>query len=143
MVAVIAVTMAANVYLYISIPKGFFPQQDAGINNVLIKAGQDISYAAMVERSHAMAKVVMADPDVQNVIYWVGANPTVNTGRLWIDLKPFNERKATATEIPATLHRELQYSLLHPRLEALLSKRNRSDILACIESPRKVTLDGL
>ena len=105
MVAVIAVTMGANVYLYISIPKGFFPQQDAGMIQCVIEAGQDISYAAMVERSHAMAKVVMADSDVQNVIYWVGANPTVNTGRLWIDLKPFNERKATATEIVNRLRR--------------------------------------
>jgi multidrug efflux pump len=70
-----------------------------------MEAGQDISYNAMVDRAHAMAKVVMADPDVRAVFYWVGANPTVNTGRLQIDLKPFNERKATATEIAARLRR--------------------------------------
>jgi multidrug efflux pump subunit AcrB len=77
MVIVIAVTVAANGYLYIVIPKGFFPQQDAGIIQCVMEAGQDISYNAMVERSHAMAKVVMADPDVRAVYYWVGANPTV------------------------------------------------------------------
>src|ERR1700720_370183 len=53
----------------------------------------------MGERVHELAKVVMADPDVGTVYYWVGANPTVNTGRLMIDLKPLNERKATATEV--------------------------------------------
>jgi multidrug efflux pump len=105
MVVVIAVTMALNVYLYVSIPKGFFPQQDAGIIQCVMEAGQDISYNAMVERSHAMAKVVMADPDVRAVYYWVGANPTVNTGRLMIDLKPFNERESTATQIAARLRR--------------------------------------
>jgi hydrophobe/amphiphile efflux-1 (HAE1) family protein len=105
MVVVIAVTMAANAYLYISIPKGFFPQQDAGIIQCVMEAGQDISYNAMVERSHAMAKVVMADPDVRAVYYWVGANPTVNTGRLMIDLKPFDERESTATQIAARLRR--------------------------------------
>src|SRR6516164_2624398 len=104
-VVVIAATMAANVYLYIVIPKGFFPQQDAGIIQCVLEAGQDISYNAMVDRSHAMAKVVMADPDVRAVYYWVGANPTVNTGRLMIDLKPLSERKATATEIVARLRR--------------------------------------
>jgi multidrug efflux pump len=105
MVAVIATTMGLNVYLYMLVKKGFFPQQDAGIIQCTIEAGQDISYNAMVERAHAMAKVVMADRDVRAVYYWVGANPTVNTGRLQIDLKPFNERKATATEIAARLRR--------------------------------------
>ena len=104
-VVVIAATMAANVYLYIVIPKGFFPQQDAGFIQCVLEAGQDISYNAMVDRSHAMAKVVMADPDVRAVYYWVGANPTVNTGRLMIDLKPLDERKATATEITNRLRR--------------------------------------
>jgi multidrug efflux pump len=105
MVVVIAATMAGNVYLYIWIKKGLFPQQDAGIIQCTIEAGQDISYNAMVERAHAMAKVVMADPDVRAVYYWVGANPTVNTGRLQIDLKPFDERNSTATQIVARLRR--------------------------------------
>jgi hydrophobe/amphiphile efflux-1 (HAE1) family protein len=98
-VAVLAATMAATVYLYVAIPKGFFPQQDNGTISGTTEAAQDISYAAMVERVHELAKVVMADPDVGTVYYWVGANPTVNTGRLMIDLKPLNERKATATEV--------------------------------------------
>jgi len=48
---------------------------------------------------HELAKVVTADPDVATVYYWVGANPTVNTGRMMIDLKPLSERKASATEV--------------------------------------------
>jgi hydrophobe/amphiphile efflux-1 (HAE1) family protein len=105
MVGLMAATMAATVYLYVVIPKGFFPQQDNGVIAGTLEAGQDISYASMVERSHEMAKIVMADRDVQTVWYWVGANPTVNTGRLLIDLKPFDQRTATATEVVARLRR--------------------------------------
>src|SRR6202007_2411972 len=61
--------------------------------------GQDISYLAMVDRVHELAKVVMADPDVDTAYYWVGANPTVNTGRLQIDLKPLRGRTSSSTEV--------------------------------------------
>src|SRR5882724_9091859 len=103
--AIMAGTLAGTVYLYILIPKGFFPQQDNGLIQGTTEAGQDISYAAMVDRVHELAKVVMADPDVGTVYYWVGANPTVNTGRLMIDLKPFRERNASSTEILNRLRR--------------------------------------
>jgi len=98
-VGLMAATMAATIYLYVVIPKGFFPQQDNGTIQATTEAAQDISYAAMVDRVHELAKVVMADPDVATVYYWVGANPTVNTGRMMIDLKPLSERKASATEV--------------------------------------------
>jgi hydrophobe/amphiphile efflux-1 (HAE1) family protein len=104
-IAVMAATIAATLYLYIIIPKGFFPQQDNGTISGTTEAGQDISYTAMVERVHELAKVVMADPDVDTVYYWVGANPTVNTGRMMIDLKPLNQRNATATEVLNRLRR--------------------------------------
>src|SRR5260370_24073009 len=102
---VMALTLAATVMLYIAIPKGFFPQQDNGTIQGTAEAAQDISYAAMVERVHELAKVVMADPDVQTVYYWVGANPTVNSARLMIDLKPLIQRKATSSEILNRLRR--------------------------------------
>jgi multidrug efflux pump len=105
MLGLMAATMAATVVLYKVIPKGFFPQQDNGIILGTAEAGQDISYAAMVERVHEMAKVVSQDPDVQTVWYWVGANPTVNTGRISIELKPFDRRKSTATQIVARLRK--------------------------------------
>jgi hydrophobe/amphiphile efflux-1 (HAE1) family protein len=105
MLFLMAATLAATVGLYIVIPKGFFPQQDNGVIAGTLEAGQDISYVSMVERVHEMAKIVTADSDVQTVWYWVGANPTVNTGRMLIDLKPFDQRTATATQVVARLRR--------------------------------------
>jgi multidrug efflux pump subunit AcrB len=105
MMGVMAATMVATVYLYVVVPKGFFPQQDNGIVAGTVESGQDVSYASMVERVHQIAKIVMADRDVQDVYYWVGANPTVNTGRMMIALKPLSERTATATQAVARLRR--------------------------------------
>jgi multidrug efflux pump subunit AcrB len=105
MVFVMGATMAATAWLYMVIPKGFFPQQDNGTIQGTTEAAQDISYTAMVQRVHQVANVVAADPDVDTVYYWVGANPTVNTGRLMIDLKPTGQRKASATEIINRLRR--------------------------------------
>jgi multidrug efflux pump len=102
MLFLMAATMAATAYLYILIPKGFFPQQDNGTIQATAEAAQDISYSAMVDRVHELAKVVIADPDVGTVYYWVGSNPTVNTGRMMIDLKPMSERAATATDVSAS-----------------------------------------
>jgi hydrophobe/amphiphile efflux-1 (HAE1) family protein len=105
MMGVMAATLVATVYLYVVVPKGFFPQQDNGIVAGTVESGQDVSYASMVERVHQIAKIVMADRDVQDVYYWVGANPTVNTGRMMIALKPLSERTATATQAVARLRR--------------------------------------
>jgi hydrophobe/amphiphile efflux-1 (HAE1) family protein len=100
-----AATLAGTIHLYIVIPKGFFPQQDNGTISASTEAAQDISYIAMVERQHELAKIVMADPDVQTAYYWVGANPTVNSGRIMIDLKPFSQRTASATEVITRLRK--------------------------------------
>ncbi|HLH98896.1 MAG TPA: efflux RND transporter permease subunit [Xanthobacteraceae bacterium] len=105
MLFLMGATLAATVALYLAIPKGFFPQQDNGIILGTAEAGQDISYSSMVERVHEMGKLVSQDPDVQTVWYWVGANPTVNTGRITVELKPFNQRKSTATQVVARLRR--------------------------------------
>lgn len=99
MLLFMAATLGATVYLYQVIPKGFFPQQDNGTISGSSEAAQDISYDAMVRRQQDLAKVIEADPDVQTVYYWVGANPTVNSGRLMIDLKPLKQRHATATQV--------------------------------------------
>ncbi|MEA2905937.1 MAG: hypothetical protein QOI12_3324 [Alphaproteobacteria bacterium] len=101
-------TVVATVWLYIAIPKGFFPQQDNGTIQGTVEAAQDISYAAMIERTHEVAKIVMDDPDVGTVYYWVGANPTVNTGRVMIDLKPLSQRKASVAEVLNRLRRATQ-----------------------------------
>jgi multidrug efflux pump len=103
--SVMLATLVVTMYLYVTIPKGFFPQQDNGTIQGSTEAAQDISYSAMVERSHAMAKVVMADRDVQTAYYWVGANPTVNSGRIMIDLKPFSQRSSSATDVIGRLRK--------------------------------------
>ena len=105
MLAIMAATMAATVYLYLTIPKGFFPQQDNGLIVGTTEAAPGISYAAMVERQRALARVIMADPDVGTAYYWVGNNPALNTGRIMIDLKPLTERRSSATEVLTRLRK--------------------------------------
>jgi hydrophobe/amphiphile efflux-1 (HAE1) family protein len=105
-IAIMAATLATTVYLYLAIPKGFFPQQDNGLIVGSTEAGQDISYSAMVEHEHQLAELVMSDPDVQTAYYWVGANPSVNSGRIMIDLKPIKDRKASATQVLARLRKK-------------------------------------
>jgi hydrophobe/amphiphile efflux-1 (HAE1) family protein len=101
-----AVTLVGTVELYRTIPKGFFPQQDNGTIQGSTEAAQDISYLAMVERQQALAKVVAANPDVDTAYYWIGANPTVNSGRIMVDLKPFSRRKSSAGEVIAKLRKD-------------------------------------
>jgi multidrug efflux pump len=103
-----AATLAGTAYLYMAIPKGFFPDQDNGTILGTTEAAQDISYAAMVEHQKELAKIVLADPDVGTAYYWVGASPTVNTGRIMIDLKPLAERRSSATQVLARLRKATQ-----------------------------------
>jgi HAE1 family hydrophobic/amphiphilic exporter-1 len=88
-------TIAVTGYLYVIIPKGFFPQQDTGLIIGLSEAAQDISFQAMAERQQALIDAVMQDPAVASVGSAVGAgggNTTVNNGRVYIALKPENQR---------------------------------------------------
>jgi hydrophobe/amphiphile efflux-1 (HAE1) family protein len=95
-------TLVATIWLYIIVPKGLLPQQDTGLIVGVTDAAQSISFKAMVERQHAVADVVRKDPDVVSVASFVGAgavNPTVNTGRLYINLKPRDQRQASASQV--------------------------------------------
>jgi hydrophobe/amphiphile efflux-1 (HAE1) family protein len=88
-------TIALTGYLYVLIPKGFFPQQDTGLIIGLSEAAQDISFQAMAERQQALLNALMRDPAVASVGAAVGAgggNTTVNNGRVYIALKPQNQR---------------------------------------------------
>jgi HAE1 family hydrophobic/amphiphilic exporter-1 len=88
-------TIALTGYLYVQIPKGFFPEQDTGLIIGLSEAAQDISFQAMAERQQALLNALMRDPAVASVGAAVGAgggNTTVNNGRVYIALKPKNER---------------------------------------------------
>jgi HAE1 family hydrophobic/amphiphilic exporter-1/multidrug efflux pump len=103
-------TIATSAYLYITIPKGFFPQQDNGFITGFSEAAQDISFAAMAEHQQALAKVVAHDPAVASYAYSAGATggaQTVNTGRFWITLKPRDERDVTADQVINRLRPQL------------------------------------
>ncbi len=100
--AVAILTMVANVFLYIYVPKGLLPQQDTGLITAVTDAAQSISYPAMVERQREIAEIIRQDPDVQSVASFVGAgtvNATVNSGRLYVNLKSREHRHASATDI--------------------------------------------
>jgi multidrug efflux pump len=88
-------TIGLNVYLYIVVPKGFFPQQDTGRITGSIQAAQDISFPAMKEKLAQFIDTVRNDPAVENVVGFTGGG-TTNTGRMFIQLKPLNERKISA-----------------------------------------------
>jgi multidrug efflux pump subunit AcrB len=88
-------------YLFAVIPKGFFPQQDTGLIIGTSEAAQDISFADAVRRQRALADIVIKDPAVATVGVSLGANgtQTQNNGRLFITLKPRNQRDASADEV--------------------------------------------
>jgi len=93
MVAII--TLVATILLYIVVPKGLLPQQDTGVIVGVTDAAENISFKAMLQRVHAVSDIVRRDPDVASVSASVGAgtvNATINTARLYIVLKPHNER---------------------------------------------------
>jgi len=101
-------TLALSVYLFVIIPKGFFPQQDNGLITATSEAGQDISFAAMKQRQEELGKIIMADPDVASVAMAIGGSGRAgNNGNLFITLKPRNERKASAQQIIARLRPKL------------------------------------
>ncbi len=103
-------TLVLTVVLYIVIPKGFFPIQDTGAIQGISEAPQTISFAAMAERQQALAKVVLEDPAVASLTSFIGvdgANATLNSGRMLINLKPRNQRHASATEIIRRLQGKL------------------------------------
>ncbi len=99
---VFALTLVVTGWLYVVVPKGFFPVQDTGLIQVITEATQTTSFEAMSNRQQAVADVLLKDPDVDHLTSFIGvdgANPTLNTGRMQISLKPFAERRASATEI--------------------------------------------
>ena len=99
-------TLGVTVYLYTAIPKGFFPTQDTGVMLGITEAGQDVSFAEMSRRQIIAADIVAADPSVQSVSSSIGAGlggQTGNNGKLWISLKPFDERSDTIQQVIARL----------------------------------------
>src|SRR5438477_7473029 len=100
-------TAALSVYLYVNVPKGFFPQQDTGRISGAVQASQDISFAAMKEKMTQFMNLAMKDPAVDTMVGFAGGNTSANQGRMFITLKPLSERKVSADQIIGRLRRRL------------------------------------
>jgi multidrug efflux pump subunit AcrB len=103
-------TLSVTAYLYIIIPKGFFPDQDTGLLIGTAEGSQDISFQEMEKRTLALAKVLTEDPDISGYSVAIGAGlsgQTENNARFFIALKPFVERTASAQQIIARLRPKL------------------------------------
>ncbi|HBX57193.1 MdtB/MuxB family multidrug efflux RND transporter permease subunit [Pseudomonas sp. UBA2684] len=103
-------TLALTVVLYLAVPKGFFPVQDTGVIQGISEAPQSISFGAMSERQQRLADVILQDPAVTSLSSYIGVdgdNPTLNSGRMLINLKPHAERDVTASQVIERLRPEL------------------------------------
>ena len=99
---VAAGTLLLSVMLYVFIPKGFFPIQDTGVIRGISEAPQTVSFPAMAKLQESLADILLQDPAVKSLSSFIGVdgeNDTLNRGRFLINLKPLEERKASATEI--------------------------------------------
>ena len=94
-------TIVATAWLYYKVPKGFFPQQDTGSMMGTTEAAQDISFQAMTQLQSEVLSIVLADPAVESIGSFVSGsgNSTVNNGRLFITLKPIEQRHVTADQV--------------------------------------------
>lgn len=100
--AVALLTLVLTIFLYIIIPKGFFPVQDTGVLAGITEAPASIAFEFMAEKQNEVAKIVLEDPEVESLSSFIGVdgtNPTLNSGRMTINLKPLSERKNRAPEI--------------------------------------------
>jgi multidrug efflux pump len=103
-------TLAGAIYLYVVVPKGFFPVQDTGVIMGISEAQEAVSFQHMAEGQQALAKVILQDPAVESLTSFIGidgVNPTMNSGRIQINLKPVEERSARAPEIIRRLQPKL------------------------------------
>jgi multidrug efflux pump len=103
-------TLVATVWLYVIVPKGFFPVQDTGVIMGISDAPESVSFASMAERQQRLAAAILKDPDVASLSSFIGVdgtNTTPNSGRIQINLKPKDERSGDASEIIKRLQGEI------------------------------------
>jgi len=106
---VAVLTLVLTVLLYALIPKGFFPIQDTGVIQGISQAAQSTSYAAMAQHQQELAAAILTDPDVESLSSFIGVdgtNLTQNSGRFLINLRPYDSRHATASEIIRRIAKE-------------------------------------
>jgi multidrug efflux pump len=103
-------TLVFTIFLFIIVPKGFFPVQDTGVILGISDAPQTVSFNAMAQRQQALSRVILKDPAVDSLSSFIGIdgiNTTPNSGRIQINLKSRNQRKDSASEIIRRLQPEL------------------------------------
>ena len=103
-------TLGLTVFLYLVVPKGFFPVQDTGVIQGISEAPQSISFAAMSQRQQELAKIILADPAVESLSSYIGVdgdNATLNSGRLLINLKAHGQRDLSAAQVITRLQPQI------------------------------------
>jgi multidrug efflux pump len=143
-------TLAATVYLFEIVPKGFFPVQDTGVLLGISQAPETVSFEAMSERQQQLAKVILQDPAIENLSSFIGVdgvNTTMNSGRIQMTLKPLEERKVSAVDVIRRLEPKLsQVSgiqlFMQPIQDLTVEDRiSRTQYQYALDAPDKATLD--
>jgi multidrug efflux pump len=122
-------TLMLTIFLYIIIPKGFFPVQDTGVIQGISQAPQSIGSRGMAQKQQEVAKIILADPAVESLSSFIGAdgtNTTINSGRFSINLKPLDQRNMNASDVI----RRLQNSL-----------KNEKDMRVFMQPVQNITID--
>ncbi|HET9838654.1 MAG TPA: multidrug efflux RND transporter permease subunit [Candidatus Angelobacter sp.] len=102
--------LALTLYLYVIVPKGFFPVQDTGVILGITEGPENVSFVSMAERQQRVTKVILDDPDVASLSSFIGidgTNTTQNSGRIQINLKPHDERSSSASDVIRRLQPEV------------------------------------
>ena len=103
-------TLGLTIYLFFVIPKGFFPIQDTGVIQGVSEAAQSVSFPEMSRQQQRLSKIILEDPDVDNLSSFIGidgTNTTLNSGRILINLKPLASRKTSASDVIRRLQPQL------------------------------------
>ncbi|HSB76946.1 MAG TPA: multidrug efflux RND transporter permease subunit [Terriglobales bacterium] len=100
-------TACLSIYLYVIVPKGFFPQQDTGRLGASLHAAQDISFTAMAQKMDQFVRIIRLDPAVESVTAFAGGRGGPNSGGGFLSLKPLSERKVSADQVIGRLRRKL------------------------------------